>query len=317
MLIVLLLVATLSVLSVSIVQSVMSTTRAMRLSDARGQTGWYVSGAEELARVKLGQLFELTEGRITRYTPGLGVPFSFAIDGGQISVQLEEASNCFNINSLATGEDALAETGGPDPHVFYTELLTALDFGPNEVNQLVAAAADWVDRDSNLRGTGAEAGYYASLQPPRSPANTDMVSPKELLDVKGYDPEVYRRIAPYVCARPGAEVGVFNINTLTASQSPLLVPVFGGEITTEAMYGIMEQYGELEHPDVTGFLEHPSFAVIATDTILTSVLDMHSSYFRMSGEVVYLDSVTRYEAIFALGDEGRTFLVRRRLGVDE
>lgn len=322
LLIVLVMVATLATISVSMVQTVMAARRVAGFNDARGQANWYVQAAEELARVRLGQLIEVTDGKIDRFTPGLNQNLVFPIDGGLIKAVISDETNCFNLNSLAArpveNSDA-DEASEPtvDPFAFYVELLKSFGIGPNEAERLASTAADWTDIDSDLRPLGAEAGYYASIEQPRSVANTFMVTDQELLDVSGYTPEIYRQIAPYVCAHPNTDIGVFNINTMDERHAPLMVAVFSGQIPTENMMGVMQQQGETIHADVTAFLEHATLAQIAPEFRLTSLLGTGSNYFRLRGEIVYLDSVTRYEAIFEVGENGGANLLRRRLGVDE
>tara|TARA_B100000678_G_scaffold291608_1_gene309718 strand:+ start:23564 stop:24580 length:1017 start_codon:yes stop_codon:yes gene_type:complete len=324
LLIVLLLVSTLAALSVTVVQTVAASQRMTGYSEARGQAAWYIQGAEQLAQVRLRQLYEMTEGRITRFTPALGIPFRFSIEGGEVRARIEDGSNCFNLNSLAQPDESEDdEAAGPTPQPavdarkFYVELLKALGFPQGEANRLMSTAADWLDADSNMRPLGAEAGFYAGLPEPRSIGNTFMVTPLELLDVYGYTPEIYRQIAPYVCARPGLQVGSFNVNTMTQRDAPLMVAVYNGQITLESMMAVMRQQSEIEHSDMEAFLSQPTLASIDPEQTVTSLLGLRSNYFRLSGEIVYLDSVSSYEAIFQLGEAGQAVLLRRRLGVDE
>lgn len=323
LLIVLLMIATLSVLSVSIVQTVLVSKRSLQLSDSKSQINWYVLGIEELARVKLAEMWELTQGKITRYTPGLDIPLAFPIDGGHISARITDASNCFNLNSLSQSEGAASSDDESSiandavPSEVYVDLLEALGLGPQEAVRLMSTAADWVDADSQIRAQGAENSYYASLRKPRSVANSYMATPQELLDVSGYTPELYRVLAPYVCVRPNDDIGVFNVNTLNVRHAPLVYSVFKGLINIDGMIGVMEQQGELEHPDVETFLEHPSLAQISTEERLTGLLGTTSKHFRVSGEIAYLDTVSSYEAIFEIEDSGKVVLLRHRLGVDE
>ena len=319
LLIVLVMVATLATVGISIVQTVIAARRVSSFNDARGQANWYVQGAEALARHRLGQLFELTEGKIDRFTPGLGQELAFPIDGGFIQAEITDDSNCFNLNSLAAESqtDDEESTTTVNAFAFYADLLEAMGIGPMEAERLAATAADWIDADSDLRQAGAEAAYYASLETPRSVANTFMVTDRELLDVSGYTPEIYRAIAPFVCAHPDTDIGSFNINTMDERHAPLMGAVFSGQIPTETMMGVMAEQGELVHTDVTAFLEHSTLAQIAPEFRLTSLLSTGSNYFRLRGEIVYLESVTNYEAIFEVEESGEAKLLRRRLGVDE
>ena len=80
--------------------------------------------------------------------------------------------------------------------VFLTEA-QALEIG--------SAIIDWIDKDNRVMGFGgAEADYYASLDPPITPRNGRMLSVTELRLIKGMDEEpfkmLYERLLPLVIA---------------------------------------------------------------------------------------------------------------------
>ena len=91
------------------------------------------------------------------------------------------------------------------------------------------AILDWLDPDDEVREPGgAEAKYYASLDPPRLPKNGPLDSVEELLLVKGVDADLFYG-AP---GRPGLRdlVSVFNPNVavnLQHATAPFLQVLFG------------------------------------------------------------------------------------------
>ena len=127
LLVVLLLVATLSVVSLSVIQLVTTSTRVAAMSGARSQAVWYVRGAEDLARVKIAEMLEASGGKVNRYIPGLGQEIPFNIEGGSIMARLDDFSNCFNLNSLAQVEEDEQATGSINAAQFYKTLLLTLD----------------------------------------------------------------------------------------------------------------------------------------------------------------------------------------------
>ena len=56
--------------------------------------------------------------------------------------------------------------------------------------EVAAAIVDWRDDDSTVTPGGAEAEYYASLQPPYLPRNAPFQTLRELLMVRGVSPEL-------------------------------------------------------------------------------------------------------------------------------
>ena len=272
LLVVLLLVATLSVISLGVMQIVTSATRVAGLSGSRSQAIWYVRGAEDIARIKVKEIFEASDGKITRYTPGLGQDIPFDIEGGALIARVEDYSNCFNLNSLGQSADDQENEESPEPDAatFYTSLLETLGFDTSTAIQLRSALEDWIDADNTPRPSGAESYYYSGLERPYLAADGPLVARSELRAIQGYDRETYRRIAPYVCAMPGKTIARFNVNTLKVADAPLLVPVFSNLITLDAMVGILSLQADIVHNDVDEFLADPSFAAIEPEKRLAS-----------------------------------------------
>ncbi len=317
LLIVLLLVATISVLALSIVQAVSTAYNAALVSSSRSQVLWFAFGAEDLASTKLSALSKVSEGKITSQTPGLNQPLTFDLPGGQLHALFQDASNCFNLNSLAQTSEEAEAAGAISAEQYYKDFLVAVGFDTSQSVQLTAALQDWLDLDNQPRSNGAETSYYATLETPYASGNTLLVSETELRAVKGYSQEVFRRIRPYVCARPDKVIGLYNVNTLRPAHAPLLVPVFANEINAESLENELRAVEGVEFDSASSFLEIQAFAAIAPDKRLDELLGVSSNYFRLTGEVVYLDAVTSYEAVFARSKANEVELLRRRLGVDE
>ena len=317
LLVVILLIATLSVISLAVVQTVSDSYRQSAQVSARSQSLWFATGAEDIARTKLSEALTLLEGKITRATPGIGEPIIFPLEGGQMTARLEDHSNCFNLNSLTQTDDALQQTGAINARLFYRQLLVAIDIDESLATQLTDAAADWIDSDTRPRVSGAETSYYASLTKPYRAADTFMVTPQELLAVRGYSAEIYRRVRPFVCALPTDRIGAFNVNTIRPEQGALLVPVFSALISPETIQSELFAIQNDAFNDPAGFTSLSAFSIVTPEKRLDSLLTVQSSYFRLTGEVVYLDTVSSYEAVFELDKAGNVSLVRRRLGVDE
>lgn len=317
LLIVLLQVATISVIAVAIMASVTHSMRVSAISSARSQALWYTTGAEDLAAAKLSELVEVTEGKISHVTPGIGVPIVFEMGDGRVSAEFQDASNCFNLNSLSQTREDAELAGAVDAAAFYRQLLIALEIDANLTDELVAAVQDWIDADRLPRPSGAESTYYATLEHPYAAGDTLMVSPNELRAVKGYTKEIFGRVKPYICTRPTTSIGSFNVNTLRPQHAPLLVPVFSSEIDRATMMQELEAVQGEIFSGKEDFLSIQAFALIGETNRLDSLLDVQSTHFRLTGEVVYQDTVTSYEAIFVRGDDNSVSLIRRRFGVDE
>jgi len=90
---------------------------------------------------------------------------------------LEDESSRLNLNTLLTIEQLLPGSG--------RTLLMAL---PDMTEDVADAILDWLDTDEQPREYGAEADYYATLDPPYAAKNGPLETVEELLLVKGVTP---------------------------------------------------------------------------------------------------------------------------------
>lgn len=97
--------------------------------------------------------------------------------GSGVRYGLEDESGKLNLNILL-----LADQLGSS-----RDLLMAIP-GMNE--EIADAILDWIDEDDDTRDFGAEADYYASLNPPYEPRNGPPLTVEELLLVRGVTPDL-------------------------------------------------------------------------------------------------------------------------------
>jgi general secretion pathway protein K len=117
------------------------------------------------------------------------------IDGGEIQGQLEDMAGRFNLNNLAESD--------PKKRAAYIKqfknLLTLIELEPEWADKM----ADWIDADSNITyPDGNEDEAYGALKPPYLTANLPITRTSELLALKEFGLERYRKLEPYVAALP-------------------------------------------------------------------------------------------------------------------
>lgn len=140
---------------------------------------------------------------------------ALAGDGASLSVVIADLGGRLQVNALAQTGRGAAGTSGLSPQeakVFeryrglWRRFLGSGRFAvsPEEIDPLLDALADWVDRDQNERPLGAEDGYYQAQDPPYSPANAPIRFEEELLLVRGmtrallYGDAEHEGILPYI-----------------------------------------------------------------------------------------------------------------------
>lgn len=130
------------------------------------------------------------------------IPF----ENGELAGYIDDQQGLFNLNNLA-------RNGRLDPtgYVRFQRLLSILGLPA----QLADALADWIDADGIAQPAGgAEDTYYAALDQPYLTANRPLVDLDELALVRGFDPAVRARLAPFVTALPVTTA--LNVNTAPA-----------------------------------------------------------------------------------------------------
>lgn len=116
-------------------------------------------------------------------------------DIGEIKGQLEDLQGRFNINNLIDPKDGSENKEAVQQ---LKRLLAILDIDPNLANNIV----DWIDQDTVEHSPGAEDAAYSAQTPPYLTSNMPITRTSELLSVKGFTLEQYRKLEPYIAALP-------------------------------------------------------------------------------------------------------------------
>jgi general secretion pathway protein K len=164
------------------------------------------AGAEALAAFAIGEQMRQSSTEIhpdQAWARSIG-PVE-VVPGATLSAQLEDLQGRFNLNDLVDGKGEANEAAAE----VFARLLEAIGLERSWAPVMV----DWLDTDLNVQPGGAEDGQYSGESPPYRPPNRAIVSPSELLALKGFGAERYAKIAPYVTALPRGT----PINLCTAS----------------------------------------------------------------------------------------------------
>jgi len=218
---VLLLVAVMAVIAAVMLERLNLATRLAANSQAMTQARLYALSAESLATARVASLIKAGGDRTVDPQGLLGREFAMPLSVGAVTVRIDDAGNCFNLNSLVEGEEGnytLRSTGLTQLRA----LMESLAIPQNEAIPLSDAIADWIDSDDAPAPNGSEDSYYQGLATPYRTGGRLIVDPSELRAVRGMTPPYYARLRPWVCALPGNELSPLNINTLRPDQARLL-----------------------------------------------------------------------------------------------
>ncbi|WP_223878026.1 type II secretion system minor pseudopilin GspK [Luteimonas sp. MC1825] len=312
---VLLLVAVMTVLLVAVMDDIRFGLRRTGNAQALAQAQWFALGTEELARGRILQLGR-PDGRTTLEGGWNGRPFVFPIDDGAMRVRVDDATACFNLNSVvegAVGQWTVREAGVRQ----YLALLTALGFNAAQAGAMVDALVDWIDSDSLPRAAGAEDAAYAARVPASRTAGTLLTEVSELRAVVGHDHDAYLRLRPHVCALPDAALAPVNINTLEDGDAVILAMLTGNALDIAAAKRLIASRPPDGWRDIAAWWAQPALAAaVALDPELQQVR-LRTRYFTLHSEVEYGGAEVVLSALLQHDPGGPVRLLARRWTHDE
>lgn len=159
---------------------------------------------------------------------------NYPVGEGFLSIRITDMGGRLAINSLVEGNSP--QTVMVDR---FFRLFSTLDLGENQASpaELTAALIDWLDSGDDPYGevrvdgqvlpvAGAEASYYQGLSRPYPCKNGTLHSLDELALIKGFTPDVIRRVKPFLAVN-GEEL--VNINTAAREVLMTLDPLIDDE----------------------------------------------------------------------------------------
>ena len=218
---VLLLVALMAVMAATMLDRLNLATRMAANGQAMGQARLYILSAENIVASRLGALVSADRSRTVDRIGALDRETAIPLSRGSVSVRVSDAGNCFNINSLVTGEAGQYRLRLP-ALLQMRRLMDALAIDPGTAATISDAAADWIDNDDTPLPNGAEDDFYLAQAQPYRTSGRLMVDPTEMRGLRGMTEPVYRRLRPWMCALPTTQDAPVNLNTLRVDQVPLL-----------------------------------------------------------------------------------------------
>ncbi len=287
---VLMIVAAMSVVALTLTQTMSRTVDRARTLDGQAQLRFHVMSAQEAVKSQLGGLLKSVDGRLTDTTPGLGEPQIFPIEGGQIVITATEASNCFNLNSLVSGRVQQELNVQLDAATDLQRLMEEVGIDPSDARELVFSLVDWMDTDSVPGPSGAEDSYYSSETPPYRTAGLPLAEYSELRAVRGYSPEIMAVLRPVTCVRPmpvTLELPKLNVNTITSEQAGLLVLAMSNAIEIDEARRVIASRPIGGWSDLDAFLAEPAIASIAPEARRTAMLSLVSTYMDVYTDLSY------------------------------
>ncbi|QUM91038.1 type II secretion system minor pseudopilin GspK [Moritella sp. 36] len=275
------------------------------------QALWYAYGAEALVEKGLKQALKDDDTiNLDQYwaTEGMMYPVENGLIGGQVF----DMQACFNVNAV-TGED---DKNGQAPLKvrLFRNLLEQLDLEVYDAEQLSDALRDWIDTDTNVVSSyGVEDAYYESLDYPYQAGNQRLINVSELRAIKGFNQAVYRKVRPYLCALPTADLKI-NVNTIVIDKPEILAGLFAGQLSLDVAKTILEERPNGGWKTKADFLALPLLAGIKLDTEEQAVFDITSGYFVALLQAEFASATMKVESLFKAESKDSVYVIRRQFG---
>lgn len=294
---VLLLVAIMAVIAGSVLEKLKLSTRLAINAAAIDQARHYALAAEELAKLRIGDLRSLDAARTTLAGDWNGRTTQLPIPGGLAAATLTDGGNCFNLNSVVAGEASGPATVNPAGVQQFAALMGLLDIPAGDAARIAASLADWIDSDSVPLPGGAEDDHYARLDPAYRTANSTLADISELRAIAGVTPDIYARLRPWICALPVRDLSPLNINTLSPDQAILLAMLAPQALGVENARRMLVQRPAGGYESVREFWTQPGLAGLGLPSQVTEQVKVQTNWFALDIEVELADSALRETAL--------------------
>ena len=313
LLIVLLLLASLSVIAVSMTQTMRLSTARTGMAESIDQARWYARGAEALATQLITQQWAANPANDSRGEDWLTAARQFPIDGGMIEARLSDETLCFNVNSLVIADEGAREAN-PEAQERFMMLLDELGLDSVAQETVTETLTDWIDTAGLGGGSGAEDPAYARLDVPYRTAEAPMADISELRAVMWMSPLLYKTLAPHVCVQPGERPSPININLAGPDDRPVLYAAFAGQLSRneiESLLGAIPAEG-FETP--AQFWALPVFADKDLGDPVKERFAFYSRFLRLEANVMYDRATFVQESLLEVDPSGGVTTLARRVG---
>ena len=236
---------------------------------------------EAMSLNKIDKFSRFNSSNLTKENPLLTDEIYFEINGATIVGSIDDASNCFNINSLVRADKEDFQENQKSMNVF-RELMYLREVDNNLAEEIIDQIIDWIDKNSNPRAYGLEDYYYSGpLHTPREFSGSrlliDIEELKSIPSVRLVDWSIFRDL---FCAYPFATDLKLNINTLDKNNILLLTAFFPKIDIKDSEYII-------ENIPLNGFQDINTFLQAFEDIDLSSP----------NGEVIFTSDIFSIETV--------------------
>lgn len=278
----LLILMVMSVISMQVSKNFYVSLQREAYLDFKNQSYHMLVNSEKQAIKNLQKEIKLYESKLTLSDPILKNKYYYQNDLMTLEIEVSDASNCFNLNSLFD-QSSTASQIRPAYRDWLSRYLQLKSLSKVKIQSFVDQLIDWVDQDNQPLNFGAENYFYIG------PASqTQQFTPKRLLvdlsEIQNFPIMQnlnFTEMTSNLCVIPGSTKQLLNINTLV-KEDALLVASFFNEKNLEFTESQILNLPKNGYDDISVFANHFSKSAIYPP----QVLSLNSRTFNLEGTII-------------------------------
>jgi general secretion pathway protein K len=278
----LLILMVMSVISMQVSKNFYVSLQREAYLDFKNQSYHMLVNSEKQAIKNLQKEIKLYKSKLTLSDPILKNKYYYQNDLMTLEIEVSDASNCFNLNSLFD-QSSTASQIRPAYRDWLSRYLQLKSLSKVKIQSFVDQLIDWVDQDNQPLNFGAENYFYIG------PASqTQQFTPKRLLvdlsEIQNFPIMQnlnFTEMTSNLCVIPGSTKQLLNINTLV-KEDALLVASFFNEKNLEFTESQILNLPKNGYDDISVFANHFSKSAIYPP----QVLSINSRTFNLEGTII-------------------------------
>ena len=289
LLVVLILLVMMSALAAKISQQFCRNLQKTHYQVSQQQIRWAIQAQEKVVKDRL-QTDASGESKALALDGDWHQPLETRGEDYTVVGQVEDAQDCFNVNTLLAASAPVADPNAPGipekprDEQSIEQILTESGLSQANADEVYAQLVDYLDADSTTAKEGQESDAWVGTQPARLPANQMMRNIGEIKQLPAFPAAAYSRVSRFLCALPDANSKI-DLNTLLPEQANVLAAMFPGKLTEDDALRLIDARPEAgwESVEAFGKVLEQHFPQLKDDLKLAAgKLAVNSRYFRVN-----------------------------------
>ena len=263
---------------------------------------------EELALMKIDKSLRFNSNQLSKENLLFKEKLNFNVNGAEIIGTIQDASNCFNINSLVKKNKNNFKENKKSTDAF-RKYMNSVNIDTYVIEEIIDQIIDWIDSDSNPREYGLEDYYYTGpLHSPKEYSGGRLfIDIEELKSIPAIRQVDWKIFGNHFCAYSFESSLKININTIDYDDLLFLNSVFPNMDLKDTEY-------ILQNIPVGGFKSLSSMKQTFQDIDLSQAnaeISFTSNVFDIETTIQFENFFSSSKSIIIYGNNKKGYIVSR------